>query len=123
MSYYETCLRYKNVPLKEMFEHISSGEITQAIRSNRQNENQLLALLSPAAENNLEAMAQRAHQLTMMQFGKTIQLYTPIYLSNYCDNQCAYCGFNANHDLPRKKLSPEEIEKEAAFISSSGLKD
>src|SRR3989338_413875 len=122
MSYYETLLPYQSFPFEEFFGRVSSENIEEAIQSNRQDEHQLLTLLSPTAENHLETIAERAHQLTSMHFGKTIQLYTPIYISNYCDNQCAYFGFNASHDLPRKKLSPEEIEKEAAFISSSGLK-
>ena len=79
--------------------------------------------LSFYAENNLEDMAQKAHELTLRHFGKTIQLYTPMYLSNYCDNQCAYCGFNIKNDVERKKLTLDEVEKEAQFISSTGLKD
>lgn len=121
MSYYQIYSKYKNLPLERFFDDIRPSDVTQAINSDEQSENQLLALLSPEAENYLEEMAQEANRLTVMNFGKTIQLYTPMYLSNYCDNQCAYCGFNAANPLARKKLSLEEVEKEAAFISSTGL--
>ena len=121
MSYYQVYSKYKGLPLEKLFSDIRPSDVAQAINSDEQSENQLLALLSPSAEDYLEDMAQQAHRLTVMNFGKTIQLYTPMYLSNYCDNQCAYCGFNAANPLTRKKLSLEEVEKEAAFISSSGL--
>lgn len=78
-------------------------------------------LLSFEAEKRLEEMAQQAHNLTLNNFGRTIQLFTPMYLSNYCQNQCAYCGFNSLNDVPRKKLTLEEVEKEAIAISSTGL--
>jgi len=80
------------------------------------------SLLSVEAESNLEEMAIKAHNLTLQNFGNTIQLYTPMYLSNYCDNQCIYCGFNIKNDVERKKLTLDEVEKEAQFISSIGLK-
>jgi 2-iminoacetate synthase len=79
-------------------------------------------MLSPAAEGSLEEMARKARGITLRHFGRTIQLYTPIYLSNYCDNSCLYCGFNADSDIKRRRLSPGEVEKEAAFISRTGLK-
>jgi 2-iminoacetate synthase len=81
-----------------------------------------LGLLSESAENSLEEMAIKSHELTLKYFGRTIQLYTPMYLSNYCDNRCLYCGFNADNDLDRHVMTLEEVEKEADFISSMGLK-
>jgi len=79
-------------------------------------------LLSPAADDRLEDMARRANALTVQYFGKVIQLYTPLYLSNYCINGCIYCNFNATRDMPRIKLGPEEIEREARIVSTEGLK-
>ena len=67
-------------------------------------------------------MARRAHELTLRYFGRTIQLYTPLYLSNYCDNRCVYCGFNADNAISRKLLSAEDLEREASLISATGLK-
>ena len=82
----------------------------------------LSALLSPAAEELLEEMAKASHELTLKYFGRTIQLYTPLYLSSHCDNSCLYCGFNVNNKIGRRMLTLGEVEKEAEFISSTGLK-
>lgn len=121
MSYYDVFLKYKDLPLEKFFRNISFQDVLPAIEAQRQDVNTFLTLLSPAAENYLEDMAQKAHSLTVKNFGKTILLYTPMYLSNYCENQCLYCGFNSKNAVDRKKLSMEEVKKEAAFISSTGL--
>ena len=70
------------------------------------------ALLSPAAEPFLEQMAQRAKMETSRHFGNTVYMFTPLYIANYCENYCVYCGFNCYNDISRKKLNAEEIEKE-----------
>jgi len=81
-----------------------------------------LKTLSPEACESMEAMAEKSRQLTLENFGRIMQLYTPMYLSNYCENNCLYCGFNSNNNIERKSLSLEEVEKEAAFISGMGIK-
>lgn len=81
------------------------------------------ALLSPAAEPFLEEMAQRASRETGRQFGNTVYLFTPLYLANYCENYCVYCGFNCYNDIPRKKLSIEQIEREMKVIAGSGMEE
>lgn len=78
------------------------------------------ALISPAAAPFLEEMAQRSMELTQQRFGRTIQLYIPLYLSNYCINGCTYCGFNCKNSLDRKVLSPEEIQQEVKIIKGMG---
>ena len=80
------------------------------------------ALLSLQAKPFLEAMANRAHALTVQHFGKTIQLYTPLYLSDYCENECVYCGFNATNGFKRKKLAAKQVESEAKAIADLGFK-
>ena len=70
------------------------------------------ALLSPAAEPFLEQMAQRARRETGKHFGNTVYLFTPLYIANYCENYCVYCGFNCYNHINRMKLSMEQIEKE-----------
>lgn len=122
MSYYDIYLKYKGLSFEKLFCNISPLDIERAIDSEGQDINQFLALLSPCAENYLEGMAQKAHSLTIRHFGKTVQLYTPMYLSNYCENECSYCGFNSRNNVARKKLTLEEVEKEASLISSTGLK-
>ncbi|MFZ0034356.1 MAG: 2-iminoacetate synthase ThiH [Sedimentisphaerales bacterium] len=83
----------------------------------------LLILVSQAAENYLERMAQLAHQLTLQRFGRTIRLYAPLYLSNFCVNDCVYCGFNKNHPFPRIRLTIDEALAEAEVIAKEGFKD
>ncbi|MFC1808340.1 2-iminoacetate synthase ThiH, partial [Candidatus Omnitrophota bacterium] len=79
-------------------------------------------LLSDHCTNSLEDIAHKAHTLTVQNFGKVIQLYTPLYLSNYCINRCLYCNFNASKKIPRTKLSSYEIEQEAQMISEQGFR-
>ncbi len=83
----------------------------------------LLILVSPAAENYIEQMAQIAHQLTLQRFGRTVRLYAPLYLSNYCVNDCLYCGFNRSHQFPRVRLTLEQALAEADIIANEGFKD
>ncbi|WP_027000454.1 2-iminoacetate synthase ThiH [Eisenibacter elegans] len=78
------------------------------------------ALVSPAAAAYLEPMAQRSHQQTQQRFGKTIQMYIPLYLSNECQNICTYCGFSLDVPIARKTLSEEEILAEMSVIKQMG---
>jgi len=80
------------------------------------------AFLSPKAEKYLEPMAQRAAELTRRHFGHIIFLFTPLYISNYCENRCPYCSFAAQHRIRRKKLSPSEVAKEAERLSEEGIR-
>ncbi|HXA14584.1 MAG TPA: 2-iminoacetate synthase ThiH [Opitutaceae bacterium] len=81
----------------------------------------LAALLSPAAAPFLEEMAQLSHQLTIERFGRTMQLYAPMYLTNVCANVCTYCGFSAQNRIPRKALDDAEILAEAAVLRQMGF--
>ena len=81
------------------------------------------ALLSPAAEPFLEEMAQKARLETSKHFGNTVYLFTPLYIANYCENYCVYCGFNCYNHINRMKLSMEQIEKEMQIISESGMEE
>ena len=117
MSYYDVYLKYKDAGLT-----VSAQDIKSAIICDNLNILQFLSLLSVNAQMHLEDMAERAQELTLRNFGKTIQLYTPMYLSDYCENQCAYCGFAADNSFQRKKLTLDEVKREAEFIASTGLK-
>jgi 2-iminoacetate synthase len=83
----------------------------------------LLMLISPAAENYVEQMAQIAHQLTLQRFGRTVRLYAPLYVSNFCVNGCLYCGFSTNHQFSRIRLTIEQALAEADIIAKEGFKD
>ena len=81
------------------------------------------ALLSPAAEPFIEKMAQRARLETSKHFGNTVYLFTPLYIANYCENYCVYCGFNCYNDINRMKLTMEQIEHEMKIIADSGMEE
>ena len=81
------------------------------------------ALLSPAAQPYLEEMAQAARLETRRHFGNSVNMFTPIYISNYCENHCIYCGFNCHNSIRRARLTEEEIEKEMAQIAKTGLEE
>ncbi len=72
---------------------------------------------------SLEALARRARRLTEQHFGRTISLYAPLYLSNYCSSHCTYCGFSVHNTIRRKKLGPAEIEQEMRSVASSGIQN
>ena len=81
------------------------------------------ALLSPAAEPFLEQMAQKARLETSKHFGNTVYLFTPLYIANYCENYCVYCGFNCYNHINRMKLTKEQIEHEMKVIADSGMEE
>lgn len=81
----------------------------------------LQALLSPAAEPFLEEMAQLGHRATVERFGRTMQMYAPLYLSNACANVCTYCGFSAQNRIKRKILGPDAILADAAVLRDYGF--
>jgi 2-iminoacetate synthase len=80
-------------------------------------------LLCKDAEDFLELMAQKAKEKTKANFGNSIELFTPLYIANYCENECTYCGFKATNKIKRANLTKDEIEKEMIKISQSGLKE
>lgn len=81
------------------------------------------ALLSPAAKPFLEQMAQRARLETSKHFGNTVYMFTPLYIANYCENYCVYCGFNCYNNISRMKLNMEQIENEMRIIADSGMEE
>ncbi len=83
----------------------------------------LMALLSPAAAPFLEEMAQRAQRETGRHFGNTVYLFTPLYIANYCENYCIYCGFNCYNPIARMKLTTEQMEHEMRVIAESGMEE
>jgi 2-iminoacetate synthase len=99
MSFYEIYSQYKCTA--NIFDSVQLRDVEKAISIEELGADDLLALLSPAAEDHLEVMASKAHEATLRYFGRAIQLYTPLYLSNYCENKCAYCGFSAANKIKR----------------------
>lgn len=122
MDFYSLYTHWKNQDIDGFLMKVTADDVRRALAGRKLSEYDYLRLLSPAAEVFLESMAQKAHELTVNQFGKAILLYTPMYLSNYCVNHCLYCGFNAKNQIERKQLDLDEVEAEARRISETGLK-
>lgn len=114
--------RVADAPLREVMESATAADVARVLRKERLSPHDLPVLLSPAAATQLEAMARRARELTVRHFGRTIQLFTPLYLSNHCTNQCRYCGFNARNHIPRQRLTDAEIVAEGRAIAATGLR-
>lgn len=95
-------------------------DVEKALSAHKPSLEDFEALISPAAQPYLEQMAQLSHQKTVKRFGKTIQMYVPMYLSNECQNICTYCGFSLDIPIKRKTLNEEEILKEVEVIKSHG---
>ena len=101
----------------------TSADVKAALEHDTCSLEDFKALLSPAAEPFLEQMAQRARLETGKHFGNTVYLFTPLYIANYCENYCVYCGFNCYNHIKRMKLSMEQIEKEMNVIADSGMEE
>ena len=122
MSYLPTVERYETVDLAAAFAATAADDVARALGRDTLTERDYLALLSPAAQPFLEAMAQRAHALTRQHFGNAVSLFTPLYVSNYCTNHCSYCSFAASHRIHRRHLTLPEVEAEAERIAAAGLR-
>lgn len=99
----------------------SDSDVQLALQSKKRTIDDFMSLISPAAEPYIEEMARQSHLITQKRFGKTIQLYVPLYLSNFCENNCVYCGFNTENKIKRKVLTYEEIEEEVIAIKNLGF--
>ena len=110
---------FKKHDPKEVLDRIMSRtaqDVERALQAERPGIEDFEALISPAAEDYLEPMAERSHRITLQRFGNNIQMYVPLYISNECTNGCVYCGFNANNPVTRKTLTLEEVEQEAMAL-------
>ncbi|GFP77390.1 2-iminoacetate synthase ThiH [Clostridium fungisolvens] len=122
MSFYDIAKEVQDYNFESLLNGITEDRIRSILKKDRISKEDFLCLLSPVAEKFLEPMAQKAHNLTMSNFGKAVVLYTPLYISNYCVNRCAYCSYNLDNNINRQKLTMDEIEKECKIIYESGLR-
>lgn len=104
-------------------EDYTASDVIRAIESDSCSLEDFKALLSPAAEPFLEQIARKARLETRKHFGNSAYFFTPIYISNYCENYCIYCGFNCHNKIKRAKLSMEEIYEEMKAIAETGLEE
>ena len=122
MSFNDLRLQYTGFNFSDFFNSVTSGDVSAVLEKNRLSEMDYLTLLAPKAAEHLEEIAQKAHRLTVSNFGKVIFLFTPMYLANYCVNKCVYCGFQAGSPIERKRLSFAEVAAEAQILAEAGLK-
>ncbi|OOF33610.1 2-iminoacetate synthase ThiH [Salinivibrio costicola] len=96
-------------------------DVERALAKSSRNVDDFAALISPAAEGYLEAMAQQSAALTRQRFGYTMGFYIPLYLSNLCANVCTYCGFSMENRIKRRTLDEAEIAAECEAIKKMGF--
>jgi len=111
--------------VRDRMDAVTPGDVARALAQSVRNEDDLIALLSPAAEGFLEPMAQEANRLTRWHFGRTIGLYVPIYLSNICGADCTYCGYSVRSGNKERRISltEAEIEHECAALAAQGFRN
>lgn len=105
------------------YQQFTGQDVKKALEKQQLSIDDYAAILSPAALPYLEAMAQKAMLETKKHFGNSVCMFTPLYIANYCENHCVYCGFNCKNKIRRGKLSYEEVENELKAIAATGLKE
>ncbi|QZE15647.1 2-iminoacetate synthase ThiH [Halosquirtibacter laminarini] len=122
-TFYNKLQKHSWDDIKKRTQDYTEKEVIEALNHSKPTIDHFGALISKAALPYLEEMAYLSQQKTQQRFGKTMQLYIPMYLSNYCSNGCIYCGFNAKNDIPRKRLDVQEITEEADHILKLGIRN
>lgn len=105
------------------YDTYTAKDVETALAHDHRTPEDFAALLSPAALSYIEVIAQAAQEETRKHFGNSINMFTPIYIANYCENYCIYCGFNCHNKIRRAMLNAEEIEKEMQAIAATGLQE
>ena len=122
MSFWKKIIQYRWDGIQAAIRRKTAEDVRQALKAPTRHFDDLLALLSPAAAGFLEEMAQAAHGLTVQRFGRTIQMFAPVYISSECTNSCVYCGFNHHNQISRATLTVAEVEKEVIFLHRQGFR-
>jgi 2-iminoacetate synthase len=115
---------FEILPFPDLVNQVNScteDAVKRCLRADHLDANDLPALLSPAADLYLEDLAKRSAEITAMRFGKTTQIYAPLYVSSFCTNRCSYCGFSADNKIERRILSLDEAEAEAMLLHQRGF--
>jgi 2-iminoacetate synthase len=122
MSFDKVVSQYDNFDFEKFNSSITIDKVRSILKKQTISELDFLSLLSDAAKSCLEEMAQRAVEETRKHFGNIIFIFTPLYISNHCENVCAYCSFARQHKINRRHLNFDEIRKEAENISKTGIR-
>ena len=105
------------------YRNYTKDDVFKALNSRFRTQNDLKALLSIEAGEFLEEIAEVCKNETRAKFGENINIFTPLYISNFCDSHCVYCGFNTKNSIKRAKLSFEAIKTELINIKKTGLEE
>ena len=105
------------------YDSYTATDVRRALQADPVTPKDFAALLSPAALPFLEEIAQAAQRETRKHFGNSVNMFTPLYIANYCENYCIYCGFNCHNKIRRAMLNAEQIDMEMAAIAKSGLQE
>ncbi len=122
MSFYNVLKEIEQYNLEDRFKSVTKNDIKKILEKDFISKDDFIKLLSPTADFFLEEMAIKSQEITQRYFGNTIQLFSPLYVSNYCENDCSYCGYRANSGMKRKQLTLEEVEEEAKAIHKTGIR-
>ena len=114
--------------IEEAYERVRDTEVSEAdvlasLNKTNLTERDFYNLISERAEDHLEEMAELARDSRIRYFGNNVCLFSPIYIANYCENSCRYCGFRSKSDIKRAKLDLEEIEEEMKALAETGIED
>lgn len=120
-SFYDTIKSLDWEKIRDSIYSKTKLDVEKAINAKNPSIEDFKALVSPAAKDYLEPMARMSREITQRRFGKTIQFYVPLYLSNECSNHCIYCGFNHNNPIERKTLTDEELIQEIKAIKAMNM--
>jgi len=121
LTFKSTYLKYSADDIQKNINAKTSRDVENALLKSKLTLEDFSALISPAAHPYLEQMAAKSQALTKQRFGKTIQMFAPMYLSNECNNICTYCGYSFDNKIKRKTLSDAEILKEVEAIKLLGF--
>ena len=120
-SFFGELKHYHWQEITQRLNAINAGDVQRALAQDTLDANDVMALISPAAEPFLETMANRAQAISRQRFGSAVSLYVPLYLSNLCANNCTYCGFSSSNRIQRKTLTADDIERECRAIKALGF--
>ncbi len=115
-TFYDVQARYDWETVRKQIYACTPADVERALEKERITMDDFAALVSPAAAGYMKEMAAKSYAVTRRRFGNVIQMYVPLYLSNFCSNQCVYCGFNCSNKIHRVVLNEDEIRREAEAI-------
>lgn len=118
----EAFLSWLTYPIDKVVQQVKETDVERVLKKEALLPEDFLCLLSPVASHYLEEMARRSMELTSKHFGRAILLFAPLYLADYCQNTCLYCGFSARNHFSRKKLSMEEIQRNGEVLYQKGFR-